>query len=92
MGKEEEVMVMGCVKAMARMHASTWNSPELLKYDYLGACDWIKGEGKEHFEKSAAWNQGHQRDHDYSDENEFVTKLLEAQNTRLYYEDYVAEL
>lgn len=45
MGKEEEVMVMGCVKAMARMHASTWNSPELLKYDYLGACDWIKGEG-----------------------------------------------
>ena len=93
MDEEEEFMIMECVRSLARMAAVTWNNKDLLKYDYLIAADWIKGEGEEYFEKASAWNQGHHANKDFfRDENEFVTDLLEAQNTKHNFEDYVAEL
>lgn len=33
---------MGCVKAMAKMHAATWNDASLLEHDYLAAAKWMK--------------------------------------------------
>lgn len=79
MDKEEEFMILECVRSMARMHAATWNDQDLLKYDYLAGVDWIKGEGEEFFEQAAAWNQGHHANKDFfREENEFVTDLLEA--------------
>lgn len=85
MQKEEENMIMGCVKALARMHAATWNDQSLLNYNYLAGADWMQFSGHKFFKESVEWAQGHFKgvlkpkalDIGYA-ENPFVMSLLEA--------------
>lgn len=90
-------MIMGCVKAMARMHAATWNDHSLLKHDYLVGADWMQKKGHKFFaelvngwypefadqieDKKKVWG-----------ENAFLESLLAAQFAKVNFKDYTERL